>query len=232
MVKLAVPGIPGISVVLRRSARARRMSLRVSNLNGAVTLTLPRGVSEKAARGFLDQKRGWLQSAVAEVPPRLRVSEASVLPFQGQVRAIAVAPVRAVGLSSDGVDLLVPQSARHPNRAIRAWLRVMARDAFAQASDKYSRVLGRDYAGLTLRDTRSRWGSCSAAGALMYSWRLIMAPPEVLDYVAAHEVAHLAEMNHGRAFWTLVGDLCPDYCDHRAWLRKNGDDLHYLDFGD
>ena len=232
MVKLAVPGDPDISVTLRRSARARRMSLRVSNLSGDVTLTLPRGVSEKAARGFLAQKRGWLQTTVAEVPPRLRVSLGGAIPFQGQARAIAASRVRAVGLSPDGADLLVPQQARHPGRAIRAWLRVMARDAFAQASDRYSRVLGRDYAGLTLRDTRSRWGSCSASGGLMFSWRLIMAPREVLDYVAAHEVAHLAEINHGRAFWTLVGDICPGYPDHRAWLRRNGAGLHRWDFGD
>jgi predicted metal-dependent hydrolase len=92
--------------------------------------------------------------------------------------------------------------------------------------------LGRRYTRLTLRDTRSRWGSCSATGALSYSWRLILAPPRVLDYVAAHEVAHLAQMNHSPAFWAEVARLMPDYESPRAWLRREGSALHRYRFGD
>ncbi|MGR3434759.1 MAG: M48 family metallopeptidase, partial [Shimia sp.] len=83
-----------------------------------------------------------------------------------------------------------------------------------------------------LRDTRSRWGSCSAAGGLNYSWRLVMAPPEVLDYVAAHEVAHLAQMNHSPRFWAEVAGLMPGYEAPRGWLRRHGADLHRYRFGD
>ncbi len=106
----------------------------------------------------------------------------------------------------------------------------MARDRLVAACDGHAARLGRGYRSLTLRDTRSRWGSCSAAGGLMFSWRLILAPPEILDYVAAHEVAHLAEMNHSPAFWRVVAGLCPDYARHRAWLRKHGQTLHAYDF--
>ncbi len=106
--------------------------------------------------------------------------------------------------------LIVPGREDTAAARVQAWLKTRARDRLAAASDHYAAQLGRPYTRLTLRDTRSRWGSCSAQGGLMYSWRLIMAPPDVLDYVAAHEVAHLAEMNHSPAFWAVVDTaLCP-----------------------
>jgi predicted metal-dependent hydrolase len=100
-----------------------------------------------------------------------------------------------------------------------------------QASDHYAAKIGRRVTRVTLRDTRSRWGSCTAEGALMYSWRLIMAPPEVLRYVAAHEVAHLVEMNHSNRFWAVVEGLYPGWQTQRAWLRSHGGALHGLRFG-
>jgi len=90
--------------------------------------------------------------------------------------------------------------------------------------------VGRKVRSLTLRDTRSRWGSCSADGALSFSWRIVMAPPFVLDYLAAHEVAHLREMNHGPEFWTLCAKLCPRVEEAKRWLKRNGTMLHALDF--
>ena len=140
-------------------------------------------------------------------------------------------PDRHHRLPTDTDDgLLLPRGAGPAS--VKAFLRTRARDALVAASDRYAGLIGRQYSRLTLRDTRSRWGSCSSTGALMYSWRLIMAPPEVLDYVAAHEVAHLAQMNHGPAFWALVEELMPDYAPRRAWLRDHGDRLHALRFDD
>ncbi|MBE0554766.1 MAG: M48 family metallopeptidase, partial [Rhodobacteraceae bacterium] len=94
----------------------------------------------------------------------------------------------------------------------------------------YAGLLGRRVTGITLRDTRSRWGSCTAAGRLMFSWRLIMAPPAVLDYVAAHEAAHLVEMNHSPAYWAVVGRIFPGWQAQRGWLRRHGPGLHALRF--
>ncbi|MEN8893803.1 MAG: M48 family metallopeptidase, partial [Planktotalea arctica] len=112
----------------------------------------------------------------------------------------------------------------------QACLKLRARDRLAQASDHYAGKMGKPYTRLTIRDTRSRWGSCSSAGALMYSWRLILCPPEVLDYVAAHEVAHLAEMNHSSAFWDTVTRLHGPYTAPRNWLRTHGSSLHSYRF--
>ena len=106
----------------------------------------------------------------------------------------------------------------------------MARERLTAACDRHSLALGRRYSGLRLRDTRSRWGSCSSQGALMFSWRLILAPPDVLDYVAAHEVAHLAHMHHGPEFWDAVHGLYGPYARQRGWLRKNGGSLHRYSF--
>ncbi|HHL21369.1 MAG TPA: M48 family peptidase, partial [Aliiroseovarius sp.] len=113
---------------------------------------------------------------------------------------------------------------------VAALFKQEARARLSAATARHGAALGRAPAALTLRDTRSRWGSCSAEGRLMFSWRLVMAPPEVLDYVAAHEVAHLAEMNHSRAFWDQVERLMPGYQPHRLWLRKNGALLHAYQF--
>ena len=112
------------------------------------------------------------------------------------------------------------------------WLKVLARDRLARASTHYAGLVGRSYSSLALRDTRSRWGSCSPGGRLMYSWRLIMAPPAVLDYVAAHEVAHLVELNHSPAYWAVVSRICPDWQGHRSWLHDQGSALHRLRFQD
>jgi predicted metal-dependent hydrolase len=113
---------------------------------------------------------------------------------------------------------------------IAAWLKLRARDALAPAVRRYAGMVGREAGVINLRDTRSRWGSCSSTGRLGFSWRLAMAPAEVLDYVAAHEVAHLVEMNHAPAFWDQVERLMPDYRRHRAWLRHEGGRLHAYSF--
>ena len=121
-----------------------------------------------------------------------------------------------------------------PNRMVaprtKAFFKLQARQALIEATDKYAAAVGQDYKSLTVRDTTSRWGSCSSIGNINYSWRLIMAPQAVLEYVAAHEVAHLVEMNHSDRFWAVVGSLCPNFDVQRIWLRQNGEKLHLIKF--
>ena len=127
--------------------------------------------------------------------------------------------------------VLVPGPQDKAGKRLAGHLKALARARLAEASDHYAAKLGRPYSAITLRDTRSRWGSCTAEGRLMYSWRLILAPPEVLDYVVAHEVAHLAQMNHSPAFWAEVERLYGSYAAPRGWLRRQGSDLHRYRFG-
>ncbi|MCB5200286.1 M48 family metallopeptidase [Loktanella sp. TSTF-M6] len=219
-------GNPPIEVDLRRSARARRLSLRVSRLDGKVTLTMPPRAPERQALDFLTEREDWLRGHLDDIRPAVTAGPGVALPYMGRDIMVRVADVRRVTVN-DGA-LLLPPGAGAP--AIRAYLKARARDRLASASDHYAGLIGRNYTKLTLRDTRSRWGSCTSTGGLMYSWRLIMAPPAVLDYVAAHEVAHLEQMNHSDAFWAIVARLDPDYAAHRRWLREHGDRLHAVRF--
>ncbi len=225
-----LPGTPPVALTLRRSARAKRISLRVSNLDGRVTLTLPSHVPEREALEFAHQKADWLRRQLGGQTGHVMVGPGVELPIEGRLKRIAPGTGRRVQEADDTV--LVPGAGGRVAARLQAYLKIRARDRLAAASDHYAGLLGRGYSRLTLRDTRSRWGSCTAAAALNYSWRLILAPPEVLDYVAAHEVAHLQEMNHSPAFWAVVAKLVPDYHAPRHWLRENGAGLHKYRFRD
>jgi predicted metal-dependent hydrolase len=225
-----LPESPPVEITLRRSARARRFSLRVSRLDGRVTLSVPAGAGIAEAMAFARDQEGWIRRALAALPIMAPVGLGTVLPVAGQMLELRQGSGRLVRIEGD--SLLIPGNAAQAGARAKAFLKAIARDRLAQASDRYAAQVGRSYARVTLRDTRSRWGSCTADGGLMYSWRLAMAPPEVLDYVAAHEVAHLVEMNHAPAFWAVVARLMPGYAARRAWLRRHGQDLHGYRFAD
>lgn len=227
-----LPGSPPVEVHLKRSSRARRFSLRVSRLDGKVTLSMPLRAREGEALAFLQGHEGWLRQTLSAMPAsavRL-VGPGTVIPVEGRELTLSQATGR--GVRVEGNHLLVPGNPETMGVRVAAWLKVLARDRLALASTRYAELVGRRYASLAIRDTRSRWGSCSPDGRLMYSWRLIMAPPAVLDYVAAHEVAHLVELNHSAAYWRVVTGICPDWKDHRAWLRTHGSTLHRVRFQD
>ena len=222
-------GNPPIDVTLRHSIRAKRLSLRVSRLDGRVTLTLPQRTPAREGVSFLQSKEDWLRGHLADLRPVARVQVGHEVLFRGEpFKVVAGSRARAV-IATDAIQVSTNKPA---GPQVKAVFRSSARDALAEASDRYAHALGRTYERLSIRDTRSRWGSCSSQGTLMYSWRLIMAPPAVLDYVTAHEVAHLIEMNHQPVFWDVVASICPDYAVHRAWLRAHGDSLHRVSFDD
>ena len=222
-------GSPPVTVTLRRSDRARRFLLRVSRVDGRVTLSVPKGAPEAEAVRFAAAQEGWIRRALAQSPVRQGLALGGTLPFAGQVLRIEAGTVRAVQVQ--GAVMLVPQAARaEPGPRIEAFVKLAARHRLQAACDHYAGLVGRAHAGITLRDTRSRWGSCASSGKLMFSWRLMLAPPEVLDYVAAHEVAHLVQMNHSPAFWAVVRRLMPDYLRHRTWLRTHGAVLQAIRF--
>ena len=222
-------GNPPISVDLRVSKRAKRLSLRVSRLDGKVSLTMPPYGKEKEAIRFLEEREDWLRKHLVAVKPESIPQIGGTVLIDGTDTPIVAGSTKRAKL--EGGVLYVPDAPEVVGAKVKAFLKLRARDALAVASDEYANEVGRSYNKLSLRDTRSRWGSCSTEGVLMYSWRLVMAPVDVLNYVAAHEVAHLVEMNHSQAFWDVVAELMPDYDVHRRWLRENGDQLHRVRFG-
>lgn len=222
---LDLPGTPPIAV--RRSARARRMSLRVGRTDGRVSLTLPRGTPLAEARAFAAQQAGWIARQVAAAPEPRRAAIGATLPVLGREVPVIPGPGRAARWT--GTAIAVPDDARAGPR-VAALLREMARSHLAEAVDRHAAAIGRRPGRITLRDTRSRWGSCTSRGDLMFSWRLVMAAPDVLDYVVAHEVAHLVHMDHSPRFWAQVERLFPDWRPRRDWLRREGAALHAIAF--
>jgi predicted metal-dependent hydrolase len=219
-------------VHLKRVARARRFSLRVSRLDGKVTLSMPARAREGEALAFLRGHEGWLRETLEGMPDSAvqPVGLGAVIPVEGRPLTLAQGTGRAMRVEGD--QLLVPGDPGSAGPRVAAWLKTLARDRLAIASTRYAAMVGRSYSALALRDTRSRWGSCSPDGRLMYSWRLIMAPASVLDYVAAHEVAHLVELNHSPAYWAVVGRIYPGWQAERNWLHTHGQTLHRLRFQD
>ncbi|MEJ2000892.1 MAG: SprT family zinc-dependent metalloprotease [Maritimibacter sp.] len=230
--EVILPGDPPIELVLKPSARARRLSLRVSRLDGRVTLTLPKNASRRHALAFAEDQAGWIRRQLAGQAQGTRPMPGTQLPIGGEAQKILTNHgLRSPRLTEAGIEVPARDPERTPAR-LAAFLKLEARSALAEAVEHYADALGVTHGKITLRDTRSRWGSCSSTGDLMFSWRLIMAPPEVLDYVVAHEVAHLIEMNHSRAFWAVVAQVCPDYKAPRQWLHDNAPSLHRYRFRD
>ncbi len=229
---VTLPGPPRVTVLLRRSARARRLNLRVSGLDGHVTLSIPRNLPQRKALEFLTEKEDWLRKALRRIPDQHQVAPGREIPLRGCPVRITEQPGLRRVIEGNAV-LLVPQDASQTRTAARLanYLKASAQVELRAAAQHYAAQIQRPISAIALRDTRSRWGSCTAQGRLMFSWRLIMAPPEVLRYVAAHEVAHLRHMDHSPAFWACVAELMPDYAPHRAWLRRHGATLHSYRFG-
>jgi predicted metal-dependent hydrolase len=212
----------GAAVSIRVSPRARRVGLRIDAAERKVEVILPRGVAVKTGLRFLDAKRAWVTARLEALPQPVLFVEDAVVPVLGVPHRIrreldpAAPPVRIV----DG-EIRVRGDPAHLARRVRDHLITLAGAEIAPRARRLAAQIGRDIARINLRDTKSRWGSCSGTGNLSFSWRLIFAPEPVLDYVVAHEVAHLIEMNHGPRFWRLVETLTPDAAGPRAWLKRH-----------
>jgi predicted metal-dependent hydrolase len=219
-------GEPEIVIRLRRNPRARRMILRVGRTGAEPVLTLPPRVPLADARRFALGQEPWLRSQIAARPGCLTPGWGATRMGLGEPLAVVPGP----RLRRDDAVLQVPGPAAAVPARIGAFLQEAARAHAVPAAERYAALIGRRPGRITLRDTRSRWGSCTTTGDLMFCWRLALAPPAVFDYVVAHEVAHLQEMNHGPRFWALVRRLDPGLEASRVWLRRHGAELQRYAF--
>lgn len=220
-------GTPPITVELRRNARAKRMTLRVSAVDGVARLSLPKRGSLKAAKQFLLEQEAWLRTHIGKTPERVVISEGLTVSLFGEPFLLKTHSKSRVTLAPD--TLFLPET-RPAGQALEGFIKARAKSVITKLADADSRALGKPFNKISLRDPRSRWGSCNTENNLMFSWRLMLAPPEVLRYVVAHEVAHLSEMNHSSAFWAEVAGLMPSFEAPRRWLKSNGGQLHRFDF--
>jgi predicted metal-dependent hydrolase len=218
-------------VRLRRHRQARRYTLRIQAATREVVLTLPPRGSVKEAKAFAKKHGGWIAARLGRLPEVVAFEHGTVFPLRGVSHKIVhrrgVRGTAWTETDGNGRPLLcVAGEAAHVARRVADYLKREARRDVEAASRRYAAKLGVPIRRIAVRDQVSRWGSCSTTGALSYSWRLILAPPYVLDYLAAHEVAHLIEMNHSPRFWRLVERLYPGLDRAKAWLDVHGTDLH------
>lgn len=209
------------------------MTLRVSRARRAVIVTLPMQCDLDQADLFLARHIEWVQERLGSLPEPVPFRDGVVIPLRGSPHAIAFCGGgRRGGLVSvepaaggTGRLLVSGDPARAPRR-LESWLMAEALKDFDERVQVHAANLRLRPRRIAIRDQVSRWGSCSTTGVLSFSWRLILAPPLILDYVAAHEVAHLAEMNHGPRFWALVRKTMPKMDEAKRWLQVYGMDLH------
>jgi predicted metal-dependent hydrolase len=208
------------SVVWRRSARALRSSLRIDPRSGQIVVTLPLSAGRAEGRALLMRHADWVATHIATLPDVPPVTEGESLPIGGVSHLIRRVPGRGVRLQ--GAVLRVGGNAAGLEGRVMRFLRQEGLRRLSLLALAKAGAAGLAFAGVRVRDTRSRWGSCSPDGVLMFSWRLVMAPAFVQDYVVAHEVAHLRFLDHGRAFWMLAQRLSPHRRAATDWLSQEG----------
>jgi len=221
---------PSGHVSIRVSSRARRIALRVDAAERKVELVLPPGVPTSQGLRFLAAKRGWIAARLAALPQPVPFAEGVIVPVLGiphRIRREDAAAAPPVAIRNG--EIRVGGDPVHVERRVRDHLVAMARSEFARRARPLAARIGRKVTRVNVRDTKSRWGSCSGQGNLSFSWRLIFAPEWVIDYVVAHEVAHLAEMNHGPRFWRLVESLSSESTAARIWLKRHRSRLFSYD---
>ena len=213
----------------RRCTRARRVSLRIDPRAGAVVVTLPTRAARAAGLALLHAHADWAAGRLAALPDVVRLDDGAVVLVDGRSRVIRHRPEARRGVWLEADEIRVSGEQAFLPRRVTDFLRAEAR---LRLSRLVTQIAVHDAAGpdllparLSIKDTATRWGSCSSDRAVMFSWRLVMAPPEVQHYVVAHELAHLRHLDHGKAFWCLVERLTPHRVQAEAWLKQNGPTL-------
>ena len=212
-------------VLWRRSARARRVGLRIDTRSAAVVIILPTRSGRAAGLRLLTTHASWVEDKLAALPPVLVFADGAAVPLDGAPHLIRHVPGARGGAWVEGAEIQVAGQAAFLQRRVADLLRQEARRRLGAEVARTATTMELQPARLAIRDTRSRWGSCTAAGVVMFNWRLVMAPPYVQRYVVVHELAHLRHMNHGPEFWALVRRFAPAMDDCVAWLKRHGASL-------
>jgi predicted metal-dependent hydrolase len=221
---LALPRGPA-HIEWRRSTRARRVSLRIDSRGGAVVITLPPRAGRGAGMALLMTHADWVAERLAALPDAVPFADGAIMPIAGRPHRIRHMPHARGGAWLQNDELCVSGAPEFLPRRVLDFLRAEARRQLTALASAKAAKLGITPRRVSVKDTRSRWGSCASDGSLAFSWRLVMAPEPVQDYVVAHEVAHLKHMNHGKRFWALVNRLTPHAAEAIPWLRVEGSRL-------
>ena len=217
-----------IEILLIRNKRSKRLTLRQNLSGGNFKLSMPTRGTIAQAKTFCLEHASWIADKSAVLQDMIVFEHGQTIPLRGgQVKLVFLDQLRGQTQILDE-ELQVTGGSDYAPRRLTTWLKAQAKKDILIAIEKYQPLLDVKHSKLTIRDTKSRWGSCSSSKALSFSWRLVLAPPPVLDYVVAHELAHILEMNHSAKFWAHVDKVCPHMNDSRNWLKTKGGQLHQI----
>ncbi|MDX2235795.1 MAG: SprT family zinc-dependent metalloprotease [Hyphomonadaceae bacterium] len=209
--------------------RARHISLRLDSARREAVAVAPSQRLAPKAAAFAIDRAGWIQAHLARLPIAIPLTPGAVIPLRGAPHRLVMtkgrAPARIEGGASPQIVIGAPDAETFAARA-RRFLAAEAKRDLTAAVAMHARTLKVAWKSITVKDTTSRWGSCNSDGALCFSWRVVLAPPAILNYLAAHETAHLRELNHSKRFWAHVARCMPEFEKAEAWLRKHGASLH------
>lgn len=211
--------------------RARRISLRLDTAKREAVAVAPSARLLPKAAAFAIDRAGWVAAHLAKLPNMIALVPGAVIPLRGAPHKLVMvkgrAPARIEPGSPAQIIVAAPDADTFVSR-MRRFLAAEAKKDLIKSVEVHAKTLKVAWKSITVKDTTSRWGSCNSDGALCFSWRVVLAPPHILDYLAAHETAHLRELNHSKRYWAHVARCMPDYDKAEAWLRKNGSALHAI----
>ena len=220
--KVLTLGDDQVTLAVERHPRARRLTLRLEPASGRFHLVLPRGVALAEGLAFARSRRAWILRQLDSLPPRVPFEVDAQIPYLGETHRIVHRPEARGGVWREAGEISVTGYIEHLPRRVSDFLKKEARRELGERARQKAALVERRVTKIALRDTHSRWGSCARDGRINFSWRLILAPEPVLDYVVAHEVAHLVHMDHSRQFWRVVDRLTDDVPNAKHWLKRNG----------
>lgn len=227
LLKNTAPALPE-HVVVKRSTRAKRIALRLDPQSRLFHLVVPKGTSVKRAQLFALEHEEWMQNRLQELAPQILFVDGAVIPLFGQKTRIDIQrdnSLKRTAITLENNELIVRTPMSDPSPRIKRFLKALAKEKLNALSLEKATRIKKSVKAVYVRDTKTRWGSCSSDNNLSYSWRLIFAPYELFDYVVAHEVAHLKYLDHSKAFWSVCRNLSDNYLDGKYWMQAHGQEL-------
>lgn len=213
---------------VRPSKKAKRLALRLDPIERVFELVVPQRCSMQKAYDFADQYEDWMNEKLLELPPLIYFEDGATIPLNGKDMIIRIdynQNYKKTNIFINNNILQVETNKLDPSVRIVRWLKTYSKELLEVKSKEKSLSICKKIDKVSVKDTKSRWGSCSSESSISYSWRLIFAPPEALDYVVAHEVAHLKYLDHSKRFWALCRELSENYTEGKHWMRAHGHEL-------
>lgn len=219
-----------IPIFIQPHQRSKSFRMRYDEVNVILKVTTPVFYRKKTLENFLKECHPWIIKQLVKSQDSYVIDLKESFTIFDHTYQIEMAPMKKKGLWENGDILEIGGKEPDIKVCVEKWIKQKAHLYFSEKSNGYAEIINKRFSKISVRDSKTRWGSCSSTGTLSYSWRVAFAPEEVANYLCVHEVCHLKEMNHSQKFWDLVESLCPDYKDHKNWLRKNGKHLQKLQF--